>query len=141
MKKALSIVKTVLVWLVVLVAVLMMVFTIVSVNTFDRNDREIFGYRCYIVLTDSMSATDFDAGDLVLAAIQDPEVAVIAIDTDVTYDWGGDSYENSKALLMAGKTFFGVDGDETITFCRLRLCQPHRQCYSEGPDCQGRYRW
>ena len=50
MKKAWKVISTVLVWLVVAVAVFMMVFTIVSVNTFDRNDRDIFGLRCYIVL-------------------------------------------------------------------------------------------
>ena len=72
MKKAWKIISTVLVWLVVIVAVFMMVFTIISVNTFDRNDRKIFGYRCYIVLSDSMSATDFDAGDLVLVKEVDP---------------------------------------------------------------------
>lgn len=72
MKKAWKIISTVLVWFVVVVAVCMMVFTIVSVNTFDRNDRDIFGYRCYIVLSDSMSATDFDAGDLVLVKKVDP---------------------------------------------------------------------
>ena len=72
MKKAWKIVSTVLVWIVVVIAVCMMVFTVVSVNTFDRNDRDIFGYRCYIVLSDSMSATDFDAGDLVLVKKVDP---------------------------------------------------------------------
>ena len=72
MKKAFKIAKTVLVWLVVALAVFMMIFTIVSVNTFDRNDRDIFGYRCYIVLSDSMSATDFSAGDLVLVKKVDP---------------------------------------------------------------------
>ena len=72
MKKALHIIKTVFLWLIVLMAVTMMVFTIVSVNTFDRNDRDIFGFRCYIVLSDSMSATDFDAGDLVLVKQVDP---------------------------------------------------------------------
>jgi len=72
MKKAWKIISTVLVWIVVVIAVCMMVFTIVSVNTFDRNDRDIFGYRCYIVLSDSMSATDFDAGDLVLVKKVDP---------------------------------------------------------------------
>ena len=72
MKKALNIIKTVFLWLIVLTAVIMMVFTIVSVNTFDRNDRDIFGFRCYIVLSDSMSATDFDAGDLVLVKEIDP---------------------------------------------------------------------
>ncbi|MBR5217082.1 MAG: signal peptidase I, partial [Oscillospiraceae bacterium] len=72
MKKVWKIASTVVVWLVVLVAAFMMVFTIVSVNTFDKNDRDIFGYRCYIVLSDSMSATDFDAGDLVLVKEVDP---------------------------------------------------------------------
>lgn len=72
MKKAWKIISTILVWMVVIVAVAMMVFTIVSVNTFDRNDRDIFGYKAYIVLSDSMSATDFDAGDLVLVKEVDP---------------------------------------------------------------------
>lgn len=73
MKKIWNIVSTVLVWLVVLLAVFMMIFTIISVNTFDRNDRDIFGVRCYIVLSDSMAATDFDAGDLVLVKEVDPD--------------------------------------------------------------------
>lgn len=72
MKRAWKIISTILVWMVVIVAVAMMVFTIVSVNTFDRNDRDIFGYKAYIVLSDSMSATDFDAGDLVLVKEVDP---------------------------------------------------------------------
>ncbi|MBR4057710.1 MAG: signal peptidase I [Oscillospiraceae bacterium] len=72
MRKAWKTISTVVVWLVVIVAVFMMVFTIISVNTFDRNDRNIFGFRAYIVLSDSMSATDFDAGDLVLVKEVDP---------------------------------------------------------------------
>ena len=59
MKKALNIVKKILVTLVFLVAVAMMVFTIVSVTTFDRTDRNLFGYKAFIVLSDSMSKTDF----------------------------------------------------------------------------------
>ena len=55
--------RTILVWLVVLLAVFMMVFTIVSVTTFNSNQRTLFGYRALIVMSDSMSATDFSAGD------------------------------------------------------------------------------
>ena len=66
MKKTFEVIKTVLTWLIVLLAVCMMVFTIVSVTTFDRNDRALFGYKMYIVRSDSMSATDFKAGDLIL---------------------------------------------------------------------------
>ena len=72
MNKVLSIIKTTLVWLVVLLAVFIMIFTIISVTTFDRNDRDIFGYRAYIVKTDSMAATDFNAGDLILTKEVDP---------------------------------------------------------------------
>lgn len=72
MKKALNIVKNILVWIIVVFAVLMMIFTVVSVNTFDRSDRNLFGYKAFIVLSDSMKATDFDAGDLVLVKEVDP---------------------------------------------------------------------
>lgn len=72
MKKVLNIIKTIIAWLVVALAVCMMIFTIVSVNTFDRTDRSLFGYKAFIVLSDSMSATDFNAGDLVLAREVDP---------------------------------------------------------------------
>lgn len=72
MKKTLNIVKNVIVWLVVVLAVAMMVFTIVSVTLFDRSDRELFGFKAYIVLSDSMSATDFDAGDVALVREVDP---------------------------------------------------------------------
>lgn len=72
MKKALKIIRTTLVWLVVLLAVSMMIFTIVSVTTFNRNDRDLFGYKMYIVNSDSMSATDFNAGDLILVKEVEP---------------------------------------------------------------------
>ena len=72
MKKAMHILKTVLVWLVVVLAVFMMLFTIISVSTFNRNDRDLFGYKAYIVNSDSMAATDFNAGDLILVKETDP---------------------------------------------------------------------
>lgn len=72
MKKALQIIKNIFVWIVVALAVFMMVFTIVSVNTLNRSDRTLFGYRVYTVLSDSMSKTDFSAGDVVLVKATDP---------------------------------------------------------------------
>lgn len=72
MKKALNIIKTTLVWLVVALAVFMMIFTIISVTTFNRNDRDLFGYKAYIVNTDSMAKTDFNAGDLIFVKEVDP---------------------------------------------------------------------
>ena len=70
--KALKILRSVLVWLIVALAAFMMLFTIVSVTTFDRADRNLFGYKAFIVLSDSMSKTDFSAGDLVLVKEVDP---------------------------------------------------------------------
>lgn len=72
MKKALNIIKTTLVWLLVALAVFMMIFTIISVTTFNRNDRDLFGYKAYIVNSDSMAKTDFDAGDLIFVKEVDP---------------------------------------------------------------------
>lgn len=70
--KVLNVIRSVLAWIMVVIAVCMMIFTVVSVLTFDRADRNLFGYKAFIVLSDSMSKTDFDAGDLVLVKEVDP---------------------------------------------------------------------
>ena len=72
MKKIFEFIKTVVVWLVMGLAVFMMIFTVISVNTFNRNDRNLFGYRAYIVNSDSMAKTDFDAGSLIFVKQVDP---------------------------------------------------------------------
>ena len=72
MKKVFNIIKSIFVWMIVVLAVFMMIFTIISVTTFNRNDRNLFGYRAYIVNSDSMAATDFNAGDLIFVKETDP---------------------------------------------------------------------
>ena len=72
MKKIMNIAKTIIVWMVVVLAVFMMIFTVISVTTFNRNDRDLFGFRAYIVTSDSMAATDFNAGDLIFVKEVDP---------------------------------------------------------------------
>ena len=74
-KKALNIVKNILVWTFVGIAVIMMLFTLFSVNTFDKTDRDVFGYKFFIVQTDSMSDT-FRAGDIVIVDEIDPTTLV-----------------------------------------------------------------
>lgn len=71
--KVLRIVRNVFVWLLLIAAVGMMAFTVISVTTFNRTDRSLFGYKAFIVLSDSMKKTDFDAGDLVLTKETDPK--------------------------------------------------------------------
>ena len=72
MRKLFTVLKNIITWMVVVASIGMMIFTIVSVTTFDRTDRDLFGYKAFIVLSDSMSKTDFDAGDLVLVKETDP---------------------------------------------------------------------
>lgn len=72
MKKALHIIKNTAVVLLVVLAVAMTVFTVFSVTTLGRNDRSLFGYKMYIVNSDSMAATDFAAGDLIFVKNVDP---------------------------------------------------------------------
>lgn len=94
-------------WILIVFTVFMMIFTIVSVTTVDRNDRSIFGVRFYIVQTDSMSKSEnnkdmdihFNAGDIVLIK---------------------DLSDNEKAELKAGDViaFISTNDDsylETIT--------------------------
>lgn len=89
MKKLLNFVKDVVVWLILLASIGMMIFTIFSVTTFDQNNRSVLGYKFYIVRSDSMSATDFDAGDVIFVKEVDPSalqegdiIAYISQDTE-----------------------------------------------------------
>lgn len=73
-QKTLDIIGKVFSWIVIAITVFMMVFTLFSTLTFDKNDRNLFGFRFYIVLTDSMSLSEnnkdddvhLDAGDIVI---------------------------------------------------------------------------
>ena len=92
MKKALNIISTVLVWALVVATVGMMIFTLISVNTFDQANRSIFGYKFFIVRSDSMSKTDFDAGDIVFVKNVDPATLqvgdIIAFTSQNTSNFG-----------------------------------------------------
>ena len=100
-KKILNIALKVVTWLLVAFTVFMMIFTIVTVTTVDRNDRSIFGVKFYIVQTDSMSLSEnnkdmdvhFDAGDIVIIKnVDDPRALqagdVIAFMSTNTVSYG-----------------------------------------------------
>ena len=53
-------------------SVSILLFTLVSTLFLNRTDKEWFGYKAFIVLSDSMLATDFSAGDLVFVRHVDP---------------------------------------------------------------------
>ncbi len=92
MKKALNIIKNILVWIILIAAIGMTVFTVFSVTTFDQNNRSVFGYKFFIVRSDSMSATDFDAGDIVFVKEVDPQTLtegdIIAYTSQNSFNFG-----------------------------------------------------
>lgn len=59
--------------IVITIAVIsMMIFTIIAVTNFGRQSKSVFGYKLFIVTSDSMRATDFAAGDLIIVEKVDP---------------------------------------------------------------------
>ena len=116
MKKAVNAIMSVLSTLMMIVAVCVMVFTIISVNTFNRQDRSLMGYKAFIVLSDSMSATDFDAGDLVLTKDVNPaelkEVDIIAYISENPDNYGEVVTHKIRAVNPDGTfTTYGTTTD------------------------------
>ena len=105
-KRVFSIVKTVFTWIVVVFAVFMMIFTIISTTTLNRNDRGLFGYKMFIVLSDSMSISEqdttaedragvnFAAGDLIFSKeLEREEVAQLQPGDVITFQsQNGDNF-------------------------------------------------
>ncbi len=119
MKKTLNIVRTIFTWLLIIASVAMMIFTVISVNTFDRNDRSLFGLKAYIVRSDSMSSVDgdeskgyFSAGDLIFVKETDPstlkEGDIISYISTNTENYGETVTHMIKRL--------GFDADGTAGF-------------------------
>ncbi len=53
-------------------SLLTVIFTVFASSTFNKK-KEVFGVKMYVVLSDSMKATDFAAGDLIFIKEVDPE--------------------------------------------------------------------
>lgn len=122
---------TILVWLVVVLAVFMMVFTIVSVTTFNSSQRTLFGYRALIVMSDSMSATDFSAGDLVLTRYVDPDtlqpgdiIAYSSLDPD-SYGETITHKIRSRTTNASGEPGFVTYGTTTDTDDAIVVTYPY----------------
>lgn len=127
--KALKVIRTVVVWLIVALTAGMMIFTIVSVSTFDRADRSLFGYKAFIVLSDSMSKTDFSAGDLVLVKEVEPkslkEGDIIAYTSQNTSNYGEvvthkirklTADANGQPGFVTYGTTTGTDDETVVTY-------------------------
>ena len=74
LKKISNVATRVFAWILIAFTVSMMVFTVFTVTTVDKNDRNVFGIKFYIVRTGSMSLSEnnkdmkihFNEGDIVI---------------------------------------------------------------------------
>lgn len=111
-KKIFSIASKVLTWIIIAVAVFMMIFTIFSTLTFNKNDRNLFGIRFYVVLTDSMSPSEnnkddkihFDSGDIVLIKNVDDPTELEAGDVIAFISQNSDSFGETVTHRIRERT-------------------------------------
>ncbi len=107
-KKTFNIALKVATWLLIAFTVFMMLFTIITVSTVDKNDRAIFGTRFYIVRTDSMSLsennadldTHFDAGDIIMIKKAEDPKALQAGDIIAFISTNSDSYGETVTHMI-----------------------------------------
>ena len=131
--KVLNVIKNVFTWLLVAAAACMMVCTVVSVTTFDRNDRDLFGYKAFICRSDSMKATDFAAGDLVF--VKEVSPATIKEGDIISYrsedsDTFGETFthkvrslitdENGQPCFITYGTTTGVDDELPVKYTQFQ---------------------
>ena len=127
MKKALHIAGKVVTVLILAFAVLIMIFTLISVNTVGQDKACLFGYKPNIVLSDSMQDT-FAVGDLEISKAVDPdtlEVGDIVTFTSIDpVNYGSvvshkireiTTYEGEPAFVTYGTTT-GVDDAYPVPF-------------------------
>ncbi len=137
MKKAGKIIGKIATIIILAFTIFIMIFTIVSVNTVGK-DQMIFGYKPYIVLSDSMSGV-FDVGDIVVSKEMDPstlkEGDIISFrsidpnnyDTVVTHKIKGETeYEGQRAFVTYGvntgvEDEYCVPADRVIGLYQFRL--------------------
>lgn len=136
-KKVLGIVSKVSAWVVIGFAAIMMVFTLISLTTVDKNGHSIFGIKLYIVRTDSMSLSDknadldvhFNAGDIIFVKRVKDINELEANDVITFISTNSTSYgetlthmirevvKNSKGEIIGYKTFgtnTGVDDESLV---------------------------
>ena len=130
MKKALRIVGNILTALILIFALFVMIFTVVSVNTVNREEASIFGYKPYIVLSDSMQDT-FEVGDMVISKSVDVSTLepgdIITFSSIDPANYGETvthkireitTYEGEPAFVTYGTTT-GVDDAYPVPFANV----------------------
>lgn len=112
-KKVLDITTKVLTYILTAFSVFMMVFTIVTVTTVDKNERNIFGYRFYIVKTDSMSKSEnnadldvhFNAGDIIIVKNVEDKKALQAGDIITFISYNEESFSETITHMIRDREY------------------------------------
>ena len=131
MRNVWNVITTILTVLAVCVAVIA-VFSVVTIN---RNDRNFLGFRFFICLSDSMKATDFAAGDLVisketeLSDIREGDI-ISFVSTDPESNGQIITHKVKKVEEDNGLYFFTTYGTTTGTEDRTKV---------QGVNVLGRY--
>ena len=73
MRNSIDIIKNSFMIFLKIFTIAVMIFTVFSVFTFDQTERSVLGHKFLIVQSDSMAATDFAAGDVVVIKETDVE--------------------------------------------------------------------
>ena len=88
-RRVMGVLRSVVAWAILGLTLIITALTIVSVNVVDQQERVLFGYRCFIVQSDSMAATDFAEGDLIFVEEVDPAALEAGdIITFISQNWG-----------------------------------------------------
>ena len=130
MRKAFTIVGRIVTILILLFAVAVMVFTVISVNTVGKEDASLFGYKPYIVLSDSMQDT-FAVGDMTVSKAVDVSTLepgdIITFTSIDPANYGETvthkireitTYEGEQAFVTYGTTT-GVDDAYPVPFANV----------------------
>ena len=121
MKKDFGFIRTVLVWVVVIFLITIMLLTAIAVTSLNRHDRSFFGYKMFIVASDSMEATDFKSGDLIFVKKVAPETLktgdIITFISKDTYSYGETLTHKIRVATtdLAGNPGFITYGTTTNT--------------------------
>ncbi len=116
MNKALKIIKNIAVWGLVVIAVLMMIFTILTSTIASPNGGWLFGHKMYVVLSDSMKATDFDAGALIV--VDDTQYHELKVGDVITFRSPSPENEGEIVTHKIRKKTLSEDGQgiEYVTY-------------------------
>ena len=83
MKKLFKIISNLITYLIMIVALFAVVFAVFTAKTLNNTKQSLFGWKFFVVLSDSMSATDFSAGDMIV--VKEVDVNTLKKDDIITF--------------------------------------------------------